>query len=75
MHTHNHDGGGLGKMGMLMVIGCLLPLAVIAAMSVFNLPLNMLVVGALVLLCSLSHLLMMRYMGHGHGHTPGPVEE
>lgn len=75
MHNHNHSGGSMGKMGLLMVIGCLLPLAVLAAIYVFNLPLNTVVVGALILLCPLSHLLMMRYLGHSHSTPPGKPEE
>lgn len=69
MQNHNH--GGIGKIGLLMVIGCLLPLTVLAAIYVFNLPLNLVVVGVLILLCPLSHLLMMRYMDHSHGPTDG----
>jgi hypothetical protein len=57
-----------------MVVGCLLPLAILAAIYVFNLPLNVLVVGALILFCPLSHLLMMRYLGNDHGNTPEKSE-
>jgi hypothetical protein len=75
MHNHNHRGGSLGKMGLLMIIGCLLPLVALAAISIFNLPMSTFVVGALILLCPLSHLLMMRFMGHSHGTAPRQLDE
>lgn len=53
---------------LLMAIGCVLPLGILAAIFVFNLPLGTVGLFAIVLLCPLMHLLMMRGMGHGdHG--------
>ena len=75
MHNHNHRGAGLGKMGLLMAIGCVLPLIVLAVIYVLNVPMNMLVIGSLVLLCPLSHLLVMRSMGHSHRPKSGQPEE
>jgi uncharacterized membrane protein YccC len=74
MQNHNHNHGNIGKMAWVMIIGCLLPLVVLGAIYFFNLPLNIVLVGALILLCPLSHLLMMRYMGHsmGHNHQNSP---
>lgn len=38
-----------------------------AALFVFKLPLSTVFVGLIVLICPLSHVFMMKYMGHGHG--------
>ncbi len=70
MHNHNDT-----KMVWLLVLGCLLPLVVLTATYLFDIPLNVIVVGALILLCPLSHLLMMRYMGHSHNTMPQKREE
>lgn len=54
-----------GNHGLLMVICCAAPMALVAAILVFNIPLG--AVGLLVVLlaCPLLHLFMMRGMGHG----------
>lgn len=62
-------------MGLLMLIGCLLPLAALGAIYVLNLPLNVVLIGTLLLLCPLSHLLMMRFMGHSHDTSPQKPED
>lgn len=51
---------------LIMLACCLIPIAALAAFYVFKIPLNTIIVGALVLICPLSHLLMMRFMGHDH---------
>ncbi len=38
-----------------------------AALFVFKLPLSTVFVGLMVLVCPLSHVFMMKYMGQGHG--------
>jgi DUF2933 family protein len=53
----------------IMLVCCLVPVAGLAAFYVFRVPLNTLLVGAMVLLCPLSHILMMRSMGHGQDET------
>lgn len=72
MHNHNSSNT---KMTWLMVLGCLLPLLALGAIYLFNIPLNVIVVGALILLCPLSHILMMRSMGHGQSAMERKPEE
>jgi uncharacterized membrane protein YjjB (DUF3815 family) len=50
------------------LICCLVPMAAILAVSVFNVPLDTLLWVGLVALCPLSHLLMMKYMMPGKQH-------
>lgn len=70
MHNHNDS-----KMVWLMVLGCLAPLAVLTAIYLFDVPLNGILIGALILLCPLSHLFMMRFMGHSHNTMSEKPEE
>lgn len=57
---------------MLMVIGCLLPLAALAAIFIFQVQVSTVLLLGLVLLCPAMHLLMMRgHMKHGaHQNVP-----
>ncbi len=48
---------------LIMIICCLVPLA---AIYLFNVPLNTVVFAGLILLCPLSHILMMKFMPHSH---------
>jgi hypothetical protein len=54
---------------LIMVACCLIPIAAFAAISLFKVPVSGVVYGGLMLLCPLSHLLMMKFMG-GHDHQP-----
>jgi hypothetical protein len=67
----NHDQStGMNKHLLIMLACCLIPIALILAISVFGLSLGALtplLPYALVLLCPLMMLFMMRGMGHDHG--------
>jgi hypothetical protein len=61
---HNHNQGRDTKMGWLLLLGCLVPLALLAAVYLLNLSLSPLLVGAVVVFYPLIHLLVMRYISH-----------
>ena len=50
----------------LMVLCCLIPVVGIMLVSFFKVPLNNVLFYGMILLCPISHLLMMRFMGHDH---------
>lgn len=63
----------LWKTGGWMILACLLPLLVLAAIFVFQIPLGTVGLVALVLICPAMHIFMMR--GHSHGGpTSSPVQ-
>ena len=52
----------LSKHTLIMLVCCLVPVAAFAAFFIFNVPLNTVLLFALILLCPLSHLLLLKYM-------------
>ncbi|HEY4688575.1 MAG TPA: DUF2933 domain-containing protein [Anaerolineae bacterium] len=55
---------------LIMLACCLVPLAALAAITVFNIPANTMIYFGILLLCPLLHFAMMRNMGHEHhGHS------
>ena len=67
----NHDhSNGMGRHMLLMLVGCLVPLALIIAIDAFGLsfgPLSLLAPLAIVLLCPAMMFFMMRDMNHAPG--------
>lgn len=60
----------------IMLACCLLPVAAIVAVSVFNVPAGTLGLYALLLLCPIGHFLLMGMGGKGHHQkTAGPGPE
>jgi hypothetical protein len=54
------------KHALIMIACCLIPILAFTLISVFNVPVSSLLTIGLVLMCPISHLLMMKFMGHGH---------
>lgn len=62
------------KHALIMIACCLIPIAGIALISLFNIPLKSAFYFLLLLFCPLSHLLMMKFMVHDDDHQHGEVE-
>lgn len=51
----------------LMLACCLVPVVGLAAIFMFDVPVNTVVLVGLALFCPLAHLLMLKFMPHEHG--------
>lgn len=60
---------------LILLLCCLLPAAAIGAIVLLRVPVERALLIALVLLCPLSHLLMMKYMPHQESHLPGQARQ
>ena len=60
---------------LLMILCCLVPLVGLAAILLFNVPVNTVLWIGLILFCPLSHLLMMKFMPHEHGQAQNPNQQ
>ncbi len=68
-HDHTSNNGHDSRHMLLMLLCCLIPIALIAAVAIFGFSLGALtpyLPFALVLLCPLMMFFMMRGMGHEH---------
>ncbi len=82
-HNHTSNDGHDTRHMLLMLLCCLIPIALIAAVAIFGFSLGALtpyLPFAIVLLCPLMMFFMMRGMGHEHDavethHTETPVKQ
>jgi uncharacterized membrane protein len=51
---------------LIMLACCLIPVAALIAIFVFKIAVSAVVYGVILLVCPLSHLLMMKFMMHDH---------
>lgn len=69
---HNSTHGN--RHMLLMILCCLIPVAALGAIFVLKIPVPQVLTYGLILLCPLSHFLMMGLMGRGqHNHAADAV--
>ncbi len=59
----------------LMLLCCLIPVVGLTAFYVFKVPLSSVLLYSMVLLCPVSHLLMMKFMLHDHKEDEGHAHD
>jgi uncharacterized membrane protein YhaH (DUF805 family) len=72
MNRNHHKKGISAKHGLLMLLCCLIPIIAIAVVRLFDVPLNNVLYVGLLLLCPVSHVLMMGGMTR---HDQGSARE
>jgi hypothetical protein len=50
----------------IMLACCLIPLGALGGFFLFHIPTPKLLLFGMVMFCPLAHILMMKFMGHGH---------
>lgn len=66
----------MNKHALLMLVCCLVPLAIVGVVLASGASLGGLLPFAIMLLCPLMHILLMRGMGHNHaGHQQAPLSQ
>lgn len=62
------------KHALIMVACCAIPIVALTLISVFRVPVSGIVTIGLVLLCPISHLIMMKFMMPGHEGNHGEAQ-
>ncbi len=68
MESTQEQSARVGGHRWWLMAFCLLPIAAVVAIGVFNVSVSNVLIFGMILLCPLSHILMMRGHGHGGGH-------
>ncbi|MAT43741.1 MAG: hypothetical protein CL609_15495 [Anaerolineaceae bacterium] len=61
-------------MWIVMIACCLIPIVLLGMVFLFKVPLNSLTLFGIILICPLSHFLMMKFMPHDEHHTHATSE-